>query len=84
MTPGLIVYFLCEDMVEIVRFLGRDQYGCVIDFGGGIQRVKEEALTIKASEVAQYIENRIKKYEARIVVLKAKRQEFKPLMLEHE
>jgi hypothetical protein len=81
MTPGLIVYFLCEDMVEIVRFLGRDQYGCVIDFGENIQRVKEEALTTKASEVAQYIENRIAKHEARIAVLKASLQD---LMLEHE
>lgn len=81
MTPGLTVYFMCEDMIEIVRFLGKDQYGCVIDFDGDIQRVKEEALTTKASEVAQYIENRIKKHEAKIAVLKAVRQD---LMLEHE
>jgi len=82
MTSGQLVYFICDDTVEIVRFLSKDQLSCIIDFYGDTQRVKEENLTVDTNVVIQHIDKRISMHESKIAVLKACRQEFKPLRLE--
>lgn len=84
MIPGEIVYFICDDAVEKVWFRGRDQLGCVIDFYGDAQRVREESLTTNINIVIQHIEKRISQHEARLVTLKAKLQEFESLRVTNE
>jgi hypothetical protein len=82
MESGQTVYFIRGDSIEKAKLLFARQSIWVVELDGEILRIQEDdCLTDDTNEVAQYIDKRISKYEARLAVLKAKRQEFQPLRL---
>jgi hypothetical protein len=84
MLPGQVVYFLCDDTIEVVKLLDNNQHTCAIELNGQVVCVQENTLTTHAYAVIQHIDKQIAKHESRIAILKAARQDFQPPRLMHE
>jgi hypothetical protein len=84
MTPGQVAYFICYDTVAIVKLLDTNQHPWAIELDDKVVCVQEETLTTDMQKVLQHIDKRIEIHESKIAVLKACRQEFKPLRITHE